>query len=146
MKILLYVYLLFIISNHCLAQQSEEAEIRKLENLEREAILKGDTTLLRKMMSPQIVVHNPENTIVTFDKIIARVKTGKIDYASFERVIEKVTFIDEMAVVMGHEIIQPQGSTTNAGKTVTRRFTNIWLKESDGWKLTARQATIISVK
>ena len=47
---------------------------------------------------------------------------------------------------MGLETLTPQGDTQNAGKTVTRRFTNIWTKESDEWKLTARQATVVLVK
>ncbi|MEO8766236.1 MAG: hypothetical protein ABI416_18180 [Ginsengibacter sp.] len=47
---------------------------------------------------------------------------------------------------MGKEIVGPKGITANAGKIVTRRFTNIWMKTTDGWKLTARQATIIPVK
>lgn len=31
-------------------------------------------------------------------------------------------------------------------KAMTRRFTNIWMKNGSGWKLTARQATNISEK
>ena len=46
---------------------------------------------------------------------------------------------------MGHDIVKPQGDMQNAGKTVTRRFTDIWMKDETGWLLTARQATIISV-
>ena len=47
---------------------------------------------------------------------------------------------------MGKEIIHAEGITSNAGKTVTRRFTNIWTTENGSWKLTARQATIVSVE
>ena len=46
---------------------------------------------------------------------------------------------------MGKEVLVPQGSSQNAGKTITRRFTNIWMKEKDAWKLVARQATIVSI-
>jgi hypothetical protein len=96
-------------------------------------------------MSLEIVVQNPENVIVGFRQIIDRVKTGKINYASFERLIEKVTFFNNTSIVMGKEVLIPQGSTQNTGKTVTRRFTNIWMKEKNVWKLTARQATIVSL-
>jgi hypothetical protein len=96
-------------------------------------------------MSSKIVVQNPENAIVGFRQIISRVKTGKINYASFERSIEKITFIGNTSIVMGKEVLVPQGSSQNAGKTITRRFTNIWMKEKDAWKLVARQATIVSI-
>jgi ketosteroid isomerase-like protein len=127
------------------AQQTDEATIRKLENAEREAILKRDTTMLSELMSTQIVVQNPENTIVGFKKIMSRIKDGKINYSSFERRIDNIAFVGNIAIVMGLETLIPQGDTQNAEKTVKRRFTNIWMKEKDIWKLTARQATIISV-
>lgn len=126
------------------SQQSDESVIRKLEEKEREAILKSDTTQLSGLMSRKIVVQNPENTIVGFQQIIARIRAGKINYSSFERRIDNIAFVNGIAVVMGLETLIPLGNTQNAGKTVTRRFTNIWTKESGGWKLTARQATIVS--
>jgi ketosteroid isomerase-like protein len=127
------------------AQSSAEAEIRRIENAEREAILHADTVALLRLMSPKIVVHNPENKIVGLREIINRVKEGMIDYETFDRLIEKVTFSNNTAIVMGKETIKPKGSTKNAGKTVTRRFTNIWLKEGDRWWLIARQSTIVSI-
>ena len=127
------------------AQNSDEALIRKLEDTEREAILRGDTLQLYRLMSNKIVVHNPENTIVGLRTIMDRIKGGKINYSTFERRIENIAFVNGIAIVMGLETVIPQGNTKNASKTVKRRFTNIWTKETDGWKLTARQATIISI-
>ncbi len=144
-SLLLMVTFCILICNISAAQQSEEAVIRRLENAEREAILQADTTMLHQLMSTKIVVQNPENAIVNFRQIIDRVKAGKINYASFERLIEKVTFIGNSSIVMGKEVLVPQGLSQNAGKTITRRFTNIWMKENNIWKLTARQATIVSV-
>ena len=128
------------------AQQTEETLIRNYEDLEREAILKSDTMQLYKLMSSKIVVQNPENAIVGYRQIIELIKSGKINYSKFERSIDKVTVVNGIAVVMGLETIIPQGTTQNAGKTVKRRFTNIWTKEDGVWKLTARQATIVSVE
>ncbi len=142
---LLPVMLFASIHSSAVAQQKNETEIRNLEKMEAEAILKSDTIALYKLLSSQIVVHNPENSIVTFDKIMERIKSGKIDYSAFERIIEKITFVENIAIVMGKETITPKGVTTNAGKDVTRSFTNIWMKDKISWRLTARQATIISV-
>lgn len=129
----------------CFAQQSNEDLLKNLENSEREAILKGDTIMLMKLLSPQIVVHNPENKIVKLDQMIERIRNGKINYSSFERIIEHVSFHDNIGIVMGKEILTPVGSAINSGKTVTRRFTNIWIKKDQLWKLSVRQATIIAV-
>jgi hypothetical protein len=144
-KLLLLIFLHFCPGNIALAQFSDEAIIRKLENAQGEAILKQDTTMLYKLMSKKIVVQNPENTIIGFRETMDRVKAGKINYASFEGFIERITFFKNTSVVMGIEVLIPRGSTQNAGKTITRRFTNIWMKEKDGWKLIARQATIVTI-
>ena len=50
-----------------------------------------------------------------------------------------------MAVVMGHDIIKPKGAMEDSGKTVTRRYTDVWIKDKTGWQLTIRQATNILI-
>ncbi|MEP6927370.1 MAG: nuclear transport factor 2 family protein [Ginsengibacter sp.] len=140
------IILLAFANNFCSAQQPDEAVIRGLENSEREAILKGDTAMLFKLWSPDIVVNNPVNIVVTLEQIKERLRTGHIDYSSFERIIEKIAFEKNVAIVMGKETLTPQKATENAGKTVTRRFTNIWMKENGNWRLSVRQATVISVQ
>ena len=144
------ILLLSIISNLSIStisfsQEIDEQLIRRLEDAEREAILKSDTMQLTKLMSKNIVVQNPENAIVGFRQIMDRIKGGKINYSVFERRIDNIAFMNGIAVVMGLETLTPQGDTKNVGKTVKRRFTNVWTKENDVWKLTARQATIVSI-
>jgi len=134
-----------LLSSRSFSQQSDENLIRALENKERDAILKSDTAQLSSLMSAKIVVQNPENAIVGFRQIMDRIKSGKINYSSFERKIENIAFLNGIAVIMGVEVLIPQGDTQNTGKTVKRRFTNIWTKENGDWKLTARQATIVSI-
>ena len=73
-------------------------------------------------------------------------RTGQLNYLSFERRIEKITFNGDLAIVMGEEMIKPQGQQMNAGKVVTRRFTNIWRNSANSWSMIARQATIIKVE
>ncbi len=55
------IYLLLAgITNHLTAQDVKTAEITRLENLEREAVIKGDSTLLfNTLWSPQMVINNP---------------------------------------------------------------------------------------
>ena len=145
-RILLSVMLCcFLTSVTAYPQTSEERLIRELEDSEREAILRSDTVQLANLMSRKIVVQNPENAIVGFRQIRERVRKGKINYSSFERKIDTIAAVNGIAVVMGLETLIPQGDSQNAGKTVKRRFTNVWTKEEGSWKLTARQATIISI-
>lgn len=56
------------ISNVVSAQDLREAEIKRLENLEREAVLKSDSaTLFDKIWSSKMVIHSPANVVGTVE-------------------------------------------------------------------------------
>jgi len=140
------VYLVAI-TNFAFAQDPREVDIRRMENLERESVLKGDSmALFDKIWSPNMIVNTPANVVGAVEGTKARLRSGDLNYLSFERNIEKITFNDNVAVVMGGEIIKPQGHQLNAGKTVTRRFTHVWLHKDNQWTIIARQATIKKIE
>ena len=133
--------------NFISTQDPREADIRRLENLEKESVLKGDTaTLYDKIWSPNMVVNTPANVVGTIEGTKTQLRAGNLSYLSFERNIEKITFTDNVAIVMGGEIIKPQGHQLNAGKTVSRRFTHVLLYRNNSWSIIARHATIIKVE
>ena len=129
------------------AQDARETAIRQLENEEREALMKTDSIkLFNKLWAPEMVINTPANVVGTVEGTKAIFRSGGLQYASFERNIEKITFTNNVAIVMGEEKIRPQGSQPNAGKLVTRRFTNFWMNRDNQWSIIARQATIIKVE
>jgi hypothetical protein len=128
-------------------QDSRESEIRRLENLERESLLKGDSlALFDKIWSSKMIINTPVNVVGTVEGTKANFRSGNLSYLSFERNIEKISFNDNVAIVMGGEVIKPQGKQMNAGKIVTRRFTHVWQFSDNNWSIIARQATIIKVE
>ncbi|WP_345952663.1 nuclear transport factor 2 family protein [Mucilaginibacter sp. PAMB04168] len=145
MKVSILTFSLLLAIKFTLAQSTEN-EIRKLDQLEAQATISGDTLTLKKLWSPGFVVNNPANAIVNVTQIRQLMKEGKIAYTTFSRVIEKITITGPVAVTMGYEENEPEKATDNAGRKVTRRYTNVWLKEKEGWRIIARQATIIDVK
>lgn len=135
------------LTNIAIAQDPRESEIRRLETLERESVIKGDSTaLFNKIWSPNMVVNTPANIVGTVEGTKAIFRSGGLNYLSFERTIEKITFNDNIAIVMGGEIIKPQGQQPNAGKTVSRRFTHVWLFKNGNWSIIARQSTIFKIE
>jgi hypothetical protein len=145
MKLFLTIALVYIslLTN---AQSNSDTDIKKLEQQEAAAMLKGDTLSLSKLWSPDYVVNNPLNTVVDVKTIKWLIRNGKIDYTSFERIIDKITYTQNLAIVMGTEVVRPEKKTENSGKTVNRRYTHVWLKTNGTWLLVARQATNIEVK
>ena len=144
---LILAFCLIFTTDTLLAQDPREIEIRRLENIEREAVLKGDTTVLfEQLWSPAMVVNTPANRVGTVEVTKMLTRTGKLNYSSFERNIEKITFNENLAIVMGEEKLKPQGLSENAEKLIIRRFTNIWKFANSRWSIIARQATIIKVE
>jgi hypothetical protein len=128
------------------AQSDRDSSIKKLEQQEAAAMLKGDTLSLSKLWSPNYVVNNPMNVVVDVKTIKWLIRNGKIDYTSFDRIIDKITYTENVAVVMGTEVVKPERNTENSGKVVNRRYTHVWINTKGTWLLVARQATNIEVK
>lgn len=137
---------LLVVSAPAWAQHQDEPEIRRLEALEITTVQRGDTAALLQLWRKEFVVNNPYGQVVTRPQILSFIRQGQIDYSTVRRVVEKVTIVDNMAIAMGHEIVTPQRATEFAGQVETRRYTDVWVKTKAGWRLTARQASIVSLK
>lgn len=143
----LAILLLVGVSPIVLAQDPRDWEIRRLENLERESVLKGDSlALFDRIWSPNMIINTPANVVGTVASTKGIFRSGGLNYLSFERNIEKIAFNNNVAIVMGGEVIKPQGKQPNAGKVVTRRFMHVWMYSDNSWSIIARQATIIKVE
>jgi len=86
------------------------------------------------------VVNNPNGQIVTPENIVALMNSGH-KFPKVERIVEKITFNQNIAIVMGKELQQPANMTTNQEEWIPRRFTNVWIRSENGWQLTARQSS-----
>ncbi len=114
-------------------------EIRKLDLAHADAILRGDQVALDKLWTKDFRVNNPFNEIDKAD----RIRSGVVTYSSFIREPEVVLIHGETVIVMGREIVIPKGTSPDAGKTINRRYTNIWMKRQGKWRLIARHASVI---
>ena len=111
------------------------------------AIVAGDRAGFAGAFTADAVVNNPQNKVSPPGNPAQRMNAGLIDYASLDRIVEYAALRPTGEVVtMGEEIVRPRGATSDAGKTVRRRFTDIWRNDGGTWKLALRQATIIEIR
>lgn len=129
--------------NVAFAQSSDELKIRQLEKHWTQLLDQGDTTALLKIWTKDYVVNNPNGKIVTPKEIVALMKAGH-KFPSVDRIIEKITFNQNIAIVMGKELQQPANMIENKDEWIPRRFTNVWIKSKDEWQLAARQSSKIN--
>ena len=141
MKTLNFFLICFVfISTLASGQSNDEQEIRRLEKHWTELLDKGDTTSLLKIWSKDYVVNNPNGKIVTPKDIIALMKSGH-RFPTVRRIIEKITFNQNIAIVMGKELQHPANMVANQDEWIPRRFTNGWIRSENGWQLAARQSS-----
>ena len=116
-----------------------EIKIKELDSLHAAAVLSGDLKEMDKYWTEDFMVTNPFNEIDKAD----RIRNGAVSYGSFQRISEAIKVHGKTAIVMGKEIVVPKGKSPDAGKTINRRYTNIWMKRNGEWRLVARQASVI---
>lgn len=105
-----------------------------------------DVEGVRAVSAKDLIVNTPANRVARLETVIGFFRAGRMSYESVDVVIEGLDARGDHVVLMGEEVVKPKETAPNAGKTVRRRFTDVWRKESDGeWRLTIRHATIVSV-
>jgi ketosteroid isomerase-like protein len=128
---------------------SDEELVRSLDDQEREATLRRDVATLERLWSDRFAVNAPNNEVVIGKRAVLDtfVRSGIIDFSSYERRIEHVEVDDGFVFIMGLETVVPKNDAPSAGlaagQAVTRRFTNVWKNEAGTWRLFARHANVI---
>jgi hypothetical protein len=120
---------------------SVEQQIRRLEQAQVDLLLRNDVDGMQKSWSKDYVVNNPFNQVV--DANAGPIRRGQLTYSSFVRNIERVIVHGNTAIVMGSETVVPTDRSPDAGKTIQRRFTDVWMSGGGQWLLTARHASVI---
>jgi len=129
------------LSAQAAVQSPAEQQIRALEQVQVDLLLRNDVAGMQRNWSKDYVVNNPFNQAV--DASAGPIRRGQLTYSSFVRDIERVLLHEHTVVVMGSETVVPSGQSADAGKTIHRRFTNVWMNESGQWLLVARHASVI---
>ena len=128
----------------CAADVGPVAEVRSVEAAQVKAVLRKDMATLRTLWSEAMHVNAPDNKVRDRNSVFGAMRAGLLDYSAYEQSIEFVDVKGDVATVMGQEMVKPLHGS-NVGKTVQRRFTDIWYRDAAGWKQISRQATEISV-
>lgn len=142
------IFLVLVTLSSCMALARKagdnpgvEARIRALEQGEVDALLRNDLAAVRAHWADDYVVNNPFNIVV--DASQGPIQAGTLTYSSFVREIERVLVRGNTVIVMGRELVLPSGTSPDAGETIHRRFTNIWLNRDGRWLLSARHASVV---
>ena len=120
-----------------------EAELRRLNAQEVEALLHDDIGALSRLWSDEFVVTNPLNKFVNKLQVVGLIESNTLAFTSYDRQIEYIRVYGNAAIVAGSERVVWAGKMPNAGKTSQLRFTAVWMKKGGRWQEVARHANIV---
>jgi ketosteroid isomerase-like protein len=106
-------------------------------------MLAGDLDRLEQLWDDGLIMNTASNAIVTKPDVLRLLQAGQI-YRSLDRTTEIVRVIGEITIVMGQEVVVPSSGTPGGGETITRRYTHVWVRHKDQWRLAARHASVVT--
>jgi hypothetical protein len=145
--IIVFTFLIYFSANGQINNKQDEekiiSQIKLLEAAQVKAILESDTITLKKMWAEEFHVNSPSNFVADRNKVIQRIKSTIIEYSNYTQEPEYYGVFGDVVVVMGKETVVPIGDNPDKGKTVIRRYTDIYKNFNGEWKEIARHANII---
>jgi hypothetical protein len=134
-------------SNPDVAAAAKDARIAgalaAVDAIDRAAV-SDDHAAFAALLDDDLAVNNPQNGVSVRGATGQRSAAGQISYSRYDRLVEYAGLRGSMVLLMGEEIVLPRSPAGNPAREMHRRFTDLWKPVGAGWKLTARQATIIT--
>ena len=120
-----------------------EAVIRRLNDDEVQAFLRRDRATLARLWSPEMVVTNPLNRLVTRDDVLGMIDSGFLVITSYNRRLEYLRSYGSIVVVAGSETVTWGGRMPLAGRAQQLRFTAVWSLQDGHWREIVRHANVV---
>ena len=118
-----------------------KAAIRELEERRYGAMCAADLDTLNQLFSDSLVYTHSTASADTKASYLAGIRAKKWQYRKIERPIEDIQVHGDCAVITGQVRIEIVVDGTP--KTLSSRFTNVWVKGGKGWQMVAWQSTPI---
>ena len=115
-------------------------EIKRLYAFEEQLTLTQDTAGIKLYYPDDFVVTNPFNQFIDKEKVIERVNANIIKYSTYKHTFDAFRFYGDMVIVIGSEKVVPTADAVrnDAGKTIHRRFTEVWVMRNGQWQKVVR--------
>lgn len=109
-------------------------------------ILRRDIAGLDRFFLDDFVVTNPFNQFIDKPKVIVRLRADIIKYSSYTRRYDAFRVYGDTVVVVGSETVVPavDANRPDAGQTVRRRFTEVWVRREGRWQKVVRHANNVT--
>ncbi len=116
-----------------------EQQIKALDQQNRDAALKGDTSFLEQHLADNYVAIGASGTESSKDQVIQNRKNGSSKYEAIDLRDQKVRVYGNTAIV--EDDANVKGSMNGQPYSGEFRATFVWVKQGNNWRLASFQAT-----
>jgi uncharacterized protein (TIGR02246 family) len=117
-------------------------EVRSLESSRRHAMIAADGAALQLLLAPDCTYTHSTGVVQTRDDVVAMLASKKVRYVSFTTPSETYHEYGEGTVVItGTQTIALE--VEEKPRTVTNRFTVVWVNMDGSWSCVAYQSTSV---
>ena len=125
--------------------QTDIEAIKQRYEYRQKILLAKDFAALERFYPDDHLVTNPYNQVTNKEQVMRLIREDTISYSSFERQFDHIRIYGDTAIVLGGETVvrSPDAKTPDAGKTIRRRFTEVWMRRDGVWQVVNRHASNI---
>jgi len=123
------------------ASNGVEQAVLKLEQQWEDALLKSNVAALEKIYDDSLIYTHSSGAVDNKSAYVGNIKSGVAKYESMKRDDIKVGVYGNTALVTCHWEVH----VLNGGNKIdtNARYLHVYVKQKDGWKMVAHQATRI---
>ncbi len=121
---------------------SEESQVREVENELTKALLQGDASTLNRLYAADYVHTGPDGILSGKSDRIAEFTSGAREFTFLNRGDVQIRIYRNAAVVTDADTVHG----TFKGKDISgrARAMRVWVKQREGWQLVAAHATVVA--
>jgi len=127
---------------HRTQKHESHHEIDRLEEKWRDAMLKGDSTVMGSLLADDFIAIGVDGTLQTKEQSLARLSTGSRHITSLELSDRRVRFYGSTALVTSKSEVR--GTNGEEDISGSYRYTRVYVRNAQGrWKIVSFEASRI---
>jgi ketosteroid isomerase-like protein len=137
-----WLFLIALCTVTTFAQSARDSDIRELQRLEtvwNEAHVHGDAAALDALWSDDLEVAVPRMPVMTKETALSFARSGRMKFLRYETSDIHVRVYGDAAVVTGR--LERARTMNGQGVTDDWRFTKVYIREAQKWRVVAFQAS-----
>jgi hypothetical protein len=120
----------------------QTVDLKSLEDERCRAMTNVDMATLDRLFSDKLIWTHSSGHVDSKQALLAKIESGASQYLSIRREDEKYVISVDAAVASG--IVSQEVRVGAIERSLRNRYTNVWFREGDAWRVVAWQSTAVS--